>query len=474
MQEAVGPVQESAGNVSRLLSLGLLDPEQVNRIEYNVNRHAVSKLFDTLNSPPAGRDVETALGRTFFFVYGYDATGKATTGLSGVGIRGDQFLTSAVLDKLMETGPFDEYRFMDKTIELFINWIHTRPDEYLKDRFGFTSRPLFIRDETAVLLGWQDWTPITESRREGLTKLLALGLVDPSTEYRVEYKISDWFLDYMSEDDTCRRPRAAWEELGNAIVTRVLIYEPRRDSPAGYMSLVGLDLFESPADIRKICAQDLDREGLRLYAEKLSVRVIKQDFDPASIRSRILSDRERPTLIRRIGDGSWQPFDINESNRDADLMRLINLGLAQTPVYLSYEINGHAIDGLIAGNAVPKEDRDAKWRKRMADSVLRRVIGWWELRKPVQGDEDPALNHDHAIVDDHYLLNEGGVLLGMLIKEDEEFSDDPQELRWLFSERFREGMMSRNPQVWGKYQPAWITEDGTGEWYSLKTGEKLT
>jgi hypothetical protein len=155
-------------------------------------------------------------------------------------------------------------------------------------------------------------------------------------------------------------------------------------------------------------------------------------------------------------------------------MRLVKLGIVPTPVYISYEINGHAIDGLIAGNAVPKEDRDAGWRKRMADSVLRRVIGWWELRKPVQGDEDLALNRDHAIVDDNYLLNEGGVLLGMLIKEDEEFSDDPQELRWLFSERFREGMMSRNPQVWGNYPPAWITEDGTDEWYSLETGERLS
>jgi hypothetical protein len=154
-------------------------------------------------------------------------------------------------------------------------------------------------------------------------------------------------------------------------------------------------------------------------------------------------------------------------------MKLVNLGLAQTPVYISYEINGHTIDDLIVGNSVPKEERDAKWRKRMADTVLRRAIGWWELRKPVHGDEDPTLNRDHAIVDDHYLLNEGSVRLAMLIKEDDEFGDDPQELWWLFSERFREAMRSRNTQVWGNYPPAWITEDGTGEWYSIETGEML-
>jgi hypothetical protein len=469
-------VQESADNASRLVALGLLDPEQTNRIEYNVSRHAISKLFDALRVPPAWQEVEPALGRTFFFVYGYDATGTVTTGLSGIPVGGEQFLTRAALDELREAGPFDEYEFMDKIIELFIDWIRTRPAEYLKDRFGFTSRPLFIRDETDALLGRLNWTPLKESRGEGLAKLLDLGLIDPSTEYRVEYKVSDWFLDYMSEDDTCRRPKAAWEELKNAIVTRVHIYEPRRDTPAGYMSLVGLDLFESPDDVRAICAQELDREGLRLYAEKLAIEVIKQDFDPASIRSRILSDRERPTLIRRIGDDQWQPFTINESKRDADLMRLISLGLAQKPVYISYEINGLAIDGLISGNAVPKEERNAKWRKRMEDIVLSRTIGWWELRKPVQGDEDPSLNRDHAIVDDYYLLNDGGILLGMLIKEDEfsNFSDDPQELHWLLSERLREGLRSRDPRLWGKYRPEWITEDGTDQWYSMETGERLS
>jgi hypothetical protein len=469
-------VQESADNASRLVALGLLNPEQVNRIEYNVNRHAISKLFDALRVPPAWQEVEPALGRTFFFVYGYDATGTVTTGLSGIPVGGEQFLTGAALDELREAGPFDEYEFMDKIIELFIDWIRTRPAEYLKDRFGFTSRPLFIRDETDALLGRRDWTPLKESRSEGLTKLLALGLVDPSTEYRVEYKVSDWFLDYMSEADVCgRQSKATWREIKNAIVTRVHIYEPRRDKPAGYMSLVGMDLFESPDDLKTICSMNLDREGLRQHAEKVSIEVIKRDFDPASSRSRILSDRERPTLIRRIGDTQWQPFTINESKRDADLMRLISLGLAKKPVYISYEINGLAIDSLISGNAVPKEERNAKWRKRMEDIVLSRTIGWWELRKPVQGDEDPTLNLDHAIVDDYYLLNDGAVLLGMLIKEDEfgNFSDDPQELHWLLSERLREGLRSRDPRLWGKYQPVWITEDGTDQWYSLETGKRL-
>lgn len=342
MEEVVDPIQESSG-AGRLMALGLLDPDQVDRIEYNCNRYALENVRQSLRYK--GYVPSHKLDAPFFFIYGGRADGASTGRPAGTRFRGLDFLTRDTFTGMEELSG-DE--FLAKITELFIDWLKTQPDEFFTKEIGLTGRPLLIRDETDALMGMRDWTPLRESKEDGFSKLLSLGLVDPASEPRVEYGISNWFIDFMVDNAALAiaNPdsiiKKLWTEVKKSIMSRIVIYNGG-PQVSRWVSIMGYDIFTGLKDFRQICNMNLDAAALKALIDERIVKKIKQGFstnwstspdpnpDPA--------DERLPTLIKRREDTQWKPFSLNESANLDNRLRLMKLGLADPPPYIEYSVS---------------------------------------------------------------------------------------------------------------------------------------
>jgi hypothetical protein len=196
VKEVLDPVQESSG-AARLLALGLINPEETDRIEYNINRYALENAYESLRY--RGYVPSHKLDAPFFFIYGGRADGVSTGRRAGTRVRGLDFLTRDSFAAGMSE--LSQNEFTAKITELFIDWLNTQSDEFFTKEIGLTGRPLLVRDETDALMGMQDWTPLRESQTDARPlrlnestnldnrlKLMKLGLADPPPY--IEYRIS--------------------------------------------------------------------------------------------------------------------------------------------------------------------------------------------------------------------------------------------------------------------------------------------
>jgi len=464
------PKRVNESRLDRLAQLGMVDPKRSNRIEYVSNRAVLVDVHERIED---GQVPAKEMGFPFFWVYGYDETGAPTNSQAGTDVLGRDFLTGSDLSELIG---LDFEGFLNRVETLFADWLRAQPDEYFGKRFGFKHRPLFARDETAAILGFTDWTPLKESQSDSLSKLLKLGLIEPLSQPRIEYEVSRWFLDYMTNlIPTVSSDRLWKDDLRNAIIGRVKIYEPGNTEVARWVSLVGLDLFvDGPEDIERIREQELDRDGLRDLAAERILGVIKRGFSTnwrtSSSPDPDAEDPGIPTLIKRADQSEWSRFSLNESNA----IWLFKRGLINEISYIAYEINEERLANLQSEFLDPRANEPA-FRKHLIYNVLAESFSWWEHRLPEEvgkGDHNLKLS---AVIDGDYWLDEGAIQLRMLMRDGDELDFDVpfEEFLQEIKHRIVEYLSGERAQLDPKYKPLYILDKETGIKYSVKTGEPM-
>lgn len=472
MQAVNTPERVNEAGFDQLVQLGIIDPARSNRLEYVANR---SVLLDTQEMLDKGKVPAKELGQPFYFVYGYDEHHRPTNSPAGTDVVGSEFLRGQDLAELVD---LDFEQFIIRIEALFIDWLKGQPDEYFGKRFGFKGRPLFARDETAAILGFDDWTLLRESSTDNFSKLLSLGLVDPLSQPRVQYSVSDWFMDYMTNLIPGVSSARLWkDDIKAAIIGRVKIYEPGNEEVARWVSLVGLDLFGGPDDIDRIREMELDRDGLRELAGERILGVIKRGFSTnwrtSSSPDPDAEDAGMPTLIKRADQSEWSPFSLNES-KEEDLIKLFRLGLIDSVAYISYEINEERLAKIQSEFMDPRASEPA-FRKHLIYNVLTESFAWWEHSLPEEaGKDDPSLRLG-AIIDGNYWLDEGAISIQTLVREGDEidfeipFEELLQEIKLRIVEYLRSGSAGYRKD----YKPLYVLDKETGDRYSVKTGEPM-
>jgi len=313
VKEVLDPVQESSG-AARLMALGLLNPEETDRIEYNINRYALENAYESLRYK--GYVPSHKLDAPFFFIYGGRADGASTGRPAGTRVRGLDFLTRDSFTGMSELSG-DE--FTAKITELFIDWLNTRPEEFFTKEIGLTGRPLLVRDETDALLGMQDWTPLMESQTDGFStrlslnpdrvnestnldnqlKLMKLGLADPPPyiEYRISILPELWQVLSMPEEARTQEQlnRLIRLYISSDIVQWREIHN-RKNLDYGKLSLVNL---LGPGPDREIEVGDTEED----FKQWIKIRVPKA-------LGEISPNLAIPAaMIREFGTDDWYSID---------------------------------------------------------------------------------------------------------------------------------------------------------------------
>jgi hypothetical protein len=375
VKEVLDPVQESSG-AARLLALGLINPEETDRIEYNINRYALENAYESLRY--RGYVPSHKLDAPFFFIYGGRADGVSTGRPAGTRVSGLDFLTRDSFTGMSELSG-DE--FTAKITELFIDWLNTQSDEFFTKEIGLTGRPLLVRDETDALLGMQDWTPLMESQTDGFSTLLSLGLIDPVSEPRVEYGISNWFINFIVDNakiDDKEVIKNLWREVKKSMMSRIVIYNGG-EQISRWVSLMGYDIFDGLKDFRQLCSMNLDAAALKSLMDERIVKKIKSGFstnwstspDPNPNPA----DERPPTLIKRMDDTRWKPLRLNESTNLDNRLKLMKLGLADPPPYIEYRIS--ILPDLWPILSKPEEARTREESNRLVKLYISADIVHW-------------------------------------------------------------------------------------------------
>lgn len=474
---------DEGSGLDRLMALGVIDPERSERIEYVLNRHAVESSIDELEEgPPVPSRL---LRKNLFFIYAYDEAGKAINSAIGDPVRGSEFLTDDSFREL-EGLTGDAYNY--KLEDLFVEWLKGQPDSYFR-RMGFKDRPLFARDETAAILGWAEWTPLKESSGERVKRLIALGLVDPVSQPRVEYKVRGWFPDaleaearnFQAPDIRERAPskrrllRAIWKDLNGTIVSHVLVYAAGAADVSNWVSLLGRDIIDGPEGLEPLLMLQ-SREEIAAALEELIIKRIKLGFltnwttRPGIEPSTNPADEEKPTLIKRTGETDWRRFNLTESAQLGGQLRLALLGLAEEPTHITYEIHLPSLETIWKELRSP--DESPQWKKYIFYNTIANRFAWWYHM--VTGPAGEKLfDEGYPSIDNKALYNEGAFAIrnilepGEVIDAGEDFDEFLEEIRAKIRRTLMELMSSE------RYPPEFITETDSGVWYSFDTGEKI-
>ena len=158
-------------------------------------------------------------------------------------------------------------------------------------------------------------------------------------------------------------------------------------------------------------------------------------------------------------------FEDQTSNRltgAQGLFRLIELGLAELPVRIEYDVNLKCINAVWELVKTPVEARDEHWLSEFHDISTSRVAAFWTEREGSSEDPD--------------IVDEGRVPIARIISDDElklfgpNFSS-PDELTAEIEARAREYIIRIAQTL--PVVPVLITETDSGIWYSAESGLRL-
>ena len=474
---------DEASGLDRLIELGIIDPERSERIEYVLNTYAVESSIDELeeDGPVPSRLVR----KNLFFVYAYDEAGKALNAAIGDTVRGSEFLTDDSFREL-EGLKGDAYNY--KLEDLFVEWLKGQPDSYFM-AMGFKRRPLFARDETAAILGYAEWTPLLESERSGFDQLIRLGLVDPVSQPRVEYKVRGWFPNSLEVEarhfqapDIRERPHAhrrllrqIWKELSGAIAGHAQMYAAGTADVSNWVSLLGRDIIDGPEGLEPLLMLQ-SREEIAAALEELIIKRIKLGFLTNWTTNRGIepstnpADEQKPTLIRRTDEPDWRRFTLTESSQPGGQLRLAQLGLVEEPTHITYEIDVPRLQTIWKELRSP--DESPQWKKYLFYNTIANRFAWW-YHMVTGPAAEKLFDEGYPSIDNKVLYNEGAFAIrnilepGEVIDAGEDFEEFLEEVRAKIRRTLMELMSSE------RYPPQFITETDSGVWYSFDTGERI-